>query len=115
MSSTHHQTDEEVFTTALTLKSFEEQEQYVAISCAKDVQQRDRVLSLLVSHRKLEKIDTTFVLDRSDEVCSTLMGVESVSVGEQVGPYRIMQLLGEGGWVWSTKQNSLPPFVGESP
>lgn len=97
MSSTHQRTDEEVFTAALSFKSKGEQDEFVITTCAGDNQQRERVLSLLVSHRRLAKETTAFVLDKPDEVCNALMAEETISIGEQIGPYRIMQLLGEGG------------------
>ena len=97
MNNTDQHTDEDVFTTALALKTAEEQDRYVATTCAEDSSQQDRVLNLLASHRKLAKVQTTFVLDMPDKVCNELMAEEPVSIGEQIGPYRIMQLLGEGG------------------
>lgn len=97
MSNEHQQTDEEVFTTALAFESIEEQEYHVATNCGGDNQQKDRVLCLLKSHQQLSRVKTTFVLDRPNKVCSELMLEDSVAEGEHIGPYRVMQLLGEGG------------------
>ena len=97
MNNTQQRTDEDVFTTALALRTVEEQDKYVATTCAEDTSQLDRVLSLLASHRKLAKVKTTFVLDKPDDVCNQLMAEDPVCIGEHIGPYRIMQLLGEGG------------------
>ncbi len=99
MTNTHQQTDEEIFTAALAFKSIEEQNRFVAMTVAGDDLQRDRVLSLLASHRKLNKVDTTFVLDRPEEVCNELMMGDDITIGEQVGPYRIMQLLVKAEWI----------------
>ncbi|MCU0718729.1 MAG: serine/threonine protein kinase [Pirellula sp.] len=97
MINEQKKTDEEVFTSALAFQSNEEQDDYVATTCVEDTSQLERVLGLLASHRNLAKVQTTFVLDMPDIVCNELMAEESITIGEYIGPYRIMQLLGEGG------------------
>jgi serine/threonine protein kinase len=89
--------DEEVFTQALMLSSNEEQDQFVAQVCRDEESQRQRVMGLMGSHRMLKSGKTSFVLDRAQEVLESL-DISKKEFGEtQIGPYRIMQLLGEGG------------------
>ncbi len=89
--------DEEIFTQALELSSIEEQDQFVAQVCKDAELQRQRVMKLLGSHRLLKSGNTSFVLDRAQEVHESLESLTTESGETQIGPYRIMQLLGEGG------------------
>ena len=91
------QTDEEVFTYALQGSNSEEQIARVISVCAHEPEQRDRVLSLLRSHQQLSQVPKGSVLDRPEEVCENLLNVDGNAPGTMIGPYRIMQFLGEGG------------------
>ena len=87
--------DEEIFSVAIELNGSEAQDGYVLSTC-NDTTQQERILKLLRSHRVLET-KTTFLLDRSAEAHAELCDADELEQDNQVGPYRVLQLLGEGG------------------
>lgn len=109
-SKAERQSDEEVFAFALQVASFEAQQDRVLKACDEDPEQRDRVLCLLKSHHHLSKVPKGFVLDRPQEVCENLLAGDSTAPGTMIGPYRIMQFLGEGGMGLVYQAEQVEPF-----
>ena len=82
--------DEQIFARAVQL-SGDERIQFIAQSCGQDPVQRERMEKLLAAH---ETPDSLLAVDC---ISSTTAFVNDDSVGQQIGPYKLLQKLGEGG------------------
>ena len=86
-----------IFMEALDLSDLQEQEAYVRRACGDDHQLRGQVEALLRSHR----LTGHFVLDRDPDI-NAAATVDMPSIverpGATIGPYRLMEQIGEGGF-----------------
>jgi serine/threonine protein kinase len=82
--------DEQIFARAVQL-SGDERIQFIAQSCGQDPVQRERMEKLLAAH------ETPDSLLAVDGISSTTAFVNDDSVGQQIGSYKLLQKLGEGG------------------
>jgi eukaryotic-like serine/threonine-protein kinase len=90
---THWQTLKRIFSKAIELEG-EEREKYLEKACKDKPELLDEVLSLIEAH------DSSGPLDQSlDHIKQTaLSGFDFQSMkGEKVGPYKIIDTLGQGG------------------
>jgi serine/threonine protein kinase/tetratricopeptide (TPR) repeat protein len=101
--------DEEIFSKAVEITSLEEQNRYLTVNCVDD-SQRSRIVQLLSSHRELTSGVGPFVLDRTAEISESLGEVLHADCGKNIGPYRVIQLLGEGGMGLVYEAEQLEPI-----
>ena len=101
--------DEEIFSTAVEIPSLEEQHRYLIANCVDD-RQRSRIAQLLSSHHELTSGAGPFVLDRTAEISESLSEVLHSDRGKSIGPYRVIQLLGEGGMGLVYEAEQLEPI-----
>lgn len=101
--------DEEIFSTAVEIASLEEQHCYLTSNCIDD-RQRSRIAQLLSSHHELTSGHLPFVLDRTAEISESLSEVLDTDCGKNIGPYRVIQLLGEGGMGLVYEAEQLEPI-----
>ncbi len=108
-SQTMPRSDEEIFSTAVEISSLEEQNRYLTSHCVDD-RQRSRIAQLLSSHRELTSGAGPFVLDRTAEISESLRDGLETDCGKNIGPYRVIQLLGEGGMGLVYEAEQLEPI-----
>lgn len=101
--------DEELFSTTVDLPSVDEQNLYLSANCVDD-RQRNRIVQLLASHRELTSGHGPFVLDRTAEISESLDESLDTDFGKSIGPYRVIQLLGEGGMGLVYEAEQLEPI-----
>ncbi|MCU0878667.1 MAG: serine/threonine protein kinase, partial [Pirellulaceae bacterium] len=85
-------TEREIFTAALNQESPEERAAFLDAACGDDPARRERVESLLAEHEQLG----SFM-----EVSATEATVDSSPmepIGARIGPYKLLQKIGEGGF-----------------
>ncbi|MHB8524022.1 MAG: serine/threonine-protein kinase, partial [Limisphaerales bacterium] len=92
---THHLPDKEVFFQALDLASPEERAAFLVRACAGDSQQRGRIEQLLADHFGQDAFMTEPAVESSPVGSSTALTEE---VGAQIGRYKLLEKLGEGGF-----------------
>jgi eukaryotic-like serine/threonine-protein kinase len=96
--------EREIFTAALEIAGASERSQYLDAACSDDPPLRQRVEALLAEHQK----DDSFLLDSPPPGLSATVGrsLLSESPGTQIGPYKLLQQIGEGGMgvVWMAEQ-----------
>ena len=85
---------EEVFLAALEQPALD-REKFVANACDGDDPLRQEVISMLRSHEETRNFLETPAYQQNAELLAEQTGV--LQIGEQVGDYRILSLLGEGG------------------
>lgn len=85
--------EESIFLAALERATPAEREAFVDDACAKDAELRLRVMALLKAHDESRgPFDAP-----SPSVQGTLISPEICAVGDLIGPYRLLQQIGEGG------------------
>ncbi len=83
-----------MFLAALALTSDSERAEYVETACGKDKALRDNVKRLLLLHNQTDRLIDAAVIFPVDPA-----GQESIDAsGTRIGPYRIQNLIGEGGF-----------------
>ncbi len=88
-------TAESIFCVALDIESAQKREQYVKKSCAGDSKMQNHVMRLLAAHfasgEFMDWVEDTHVETRNEKsVC------DAITV-EVTGPYRLLEVIGEGG------------------
>jgi eukaryotic-like serine/threonine-protein kinase len=87
--------ERDIFIEALQRESYAEREACVASACAGDAELRQRVEELLAEHHNQE----SFFLDGPPPgVNLTLEQPMAARPGVQIGPYKLLQQIGEGGF-----------------
>ncbi len=95
-------TEESIFLSALEKKDPAERAVYLDSVCGHDKALRRAVEQLLIAHEKLGPLDRPVLAATS----GTTTKCEAVAVGVRIGPYTLVQSLGEGGMgsVWVAQQ-----------
>ena len=102
---------EEVFYAALEVKSSAERRTFLDCACAGDPALLSAVETMLASQSEVERffLDSLPALKPTVEACQTLAGVKDSrqkndrelsadeDVGKRIGPYKLLQKIGEGG------------------
>ena len=96
--------EREIFTAALEIVGASERSQYLDAACGDDPALRQRVEALLAEHQK----DNSFLLDSPPPGLGATLGrsLSQESPGTVIGPYKLLQQIGEGGMgvVWMAEQ-----------
>src|SRR5262249_7423745 len=91
--TTERQKARSIFLTAVENHPPEEWPQVVARECGDDSALRRRVENLLRAHQEADS-----VLDSSDDQAqATIVTPAMIDSGATIGPYKLLQLIGEGG------------------
>jgi hypothetical protein len=92
-------TDESVFAAALAISGPAERAAYLDKACAGSPDLRREVEALLAAHAADNLLDRPLVdLGPTGPYEPALDGPPAASVGDRVGPYRLMEQIGEGGF-----------------
>src|SRR5580765_3788505 len=84
--------DRSIFCEALERRLPHERSAYLSEACGHDSDQRGRVEALLLAHEDAGR----FLDEKSPAVAVTVM-TDALQEGEQIGPYKLREVLGEGG------------------
>ena len=89
-----------VFCAAIEFESAEERQEYVAKACGQDAELLRQVDRLLRAHFGAG----SFLESPPDGVAPspTIDQPITEKPGTQIGPYKLLQQIGEGAWAWST-------------
>ena len=95
MPSAEHERVEELFSAAIEHSSAAERTAYLRGACGQDVALRERMEELLAAHDEASSFLDVPAIDPHETVSSAAV---SPVVDTQIGPYKIRQKLGEGGF-----------------
>ena len=87
----------QVFQEALEKGDEAERRAFVASACGKDEQARDRVMALLGAYAGVEGFLTAGRGGHGPEAVGTEVDGAGY-VGTRIGPYKVLELIGEGGF-----------------
>jgi serine/threonine protein kinase len=90
----HPANEEAIFLAALEYKTPEERLAYVDRACAGNLELRNRMLELLQSHESQGPFDA---IPPGLQATKTIEP-EPSRVGDQIGPYKLLERIGEGGF-----------------
>ena len=98
-----HRQEEEIFAAAQRLKSGRERSAYLDAACSSDTELRRRVEELLQS---AETAEDFFAAGAMEVAHSPFLFPVSEQVGGRIGPYKLLQQIGEGavGTVYLAEQ-----------
>ena len=85
--------EREIFSAAAEIPDPDAQEAFVTNACGQDVAQRMRLLELLDAQRRLG----TFLESPVHAAPLTIERVVAEKPGSQIGPYKLLEQIGEGG------------------
>ena len=92
-------TEKTIFLNALEESSEESRELYLRSACGSDSQLRSSVDSLLAAHRRpAHPLDSPLIRESIPQPVELSTPITSSDVGRCIGPYRIMEQIGEGGF-----------------
>ncbi|HKA07386.1 MAG TPA: serine/threonine-protein kinase, partial [Gemmataceae bacterium] len=92
-------TDESIFSAALAIGSPSERARYLDLACAGNPELRKDVDALLAAHVGDNPLDRHPAdLARTGDYEPADDGPPAASVGDRIGPYRLMEQIGEGGF-----------------
>ena len=86
-------TDRSIFLAAIDIASPAEREAFVARACGDDAQLRADVQALLAAHGQSDDL-----LDAPDQISPTIDRPAAERPGMLIGPYKLLQQIGEGGF-----------------
>ncbi len=105
-------TDDEIFCAALELDLADQQDLLIESLCQEDSVQLQRIRQLLHVYRQTAPGDQSLassLLDRADEVYQAFSVTEELRPGQRVGPYVLVELIGEGATALVYSANQLEP------
>ncbi|TWT31570.1 serine/threonine-protein kinase [Blastopirellula retiformator] len=90
--------DDAIFSGALEQPTLQGQESFVRTICEGNPVRCQRILKLLNAHRDLDADNGSgFILDNPHDAFESLLQVGDLAVGSEIGPFRVLGKLGEGG------------------
>lgn len=81
-----------LFLAAIEIESSVEREQFLNRECGENKELRNEIVSLLDAHENPPQ-----VMDRLDKLQPTRGYDDHTYVGQQIGPYKLLEVIGEGG------------------
>jgi len=96
MTSNPNENVERIFSRAIEKASPRERDAYVASACGDDTELRDRVDALLAAHDSAGEFLSSPVIDLESE--DSLPASPGEAPGDTIGNYKLLQLIGEGGF-----------------
>jgi len=97
--------EQALFAAALEIADPDERKHFLKLSCADDVMLHEELTKLLAAHTKSERVFSRGISHLVSEACDSLKKAPAADfetetaekIGSQIGKYRIVELLGEGG------------------
>src|SRR5687767_583174 len=85
-------TDRSIFLSAIEIALPHEREAFIARACGENSRLRAAVQALLAAHG-----ESGDLLDAADRLSPTIATPSAEQAGTQIGPYKLLQQIGEGG------------------